>query len=98
MKGAKEMTDDELGEAILELAAPRARMAPLEDLRKIADTLATLAVEAAGRIKERAGPHPGEMLGKLRNVSIHADGRLTADLEIDAGGDAFVAQITGRRR
>lgn len=55
MKPAHNMSDEELGAAILELAAPRVRMAPLEDLRKVADTLATLAVEAAGRLKDRRG-------------------------------------------
>jgi hypothetical protein len=90
------MTDDELGEAILELAAPRVRMAAPEDLRKVADMLAALAVEAAGRMKERSTDRTlGALMGKIRNVVLHADGRLTADLTVNDAGAEFVRQVRG---
>lgn len=89
MKAAKDMTDEELGEAILDLAAPRARMAATEDLRRITDVLASLAVEAAGRMKERGAG----LVGSVRNVRLHADGRMTADLTVNEAGARFVAQI-----
>lgn len=50
MKPVHEMTDSELIEA-LELGAPRARMAGGDDLRKVADVLAELALEAADRLR-----------------------------------------------
>jgi hypothetical protein len=123
MKPVTAMTDDELGEAILELAAPRVRLAAPEDLRKIADMLATFAVEAAARMKERgelvdvagAGRRvleaiargdqdygapptleggPGPLMGRVRNVVLHADGRLTCELTVNDAGARFVEQIT----
>jgi len=39
---------------------------------------------------------PGPLLGSVRNVTLHADGRLTADLTVNDAGARFVQQITGQ--
>ena len=136
------LTDVELLEA-LELAAARARLAAVDDLRLVADVLAGLALEAGARIRARgrdvlrdrvsrledAAFHfqtcstcrrqgedtcnsgrwfaaylrgedppllegePGPMLGKVRNVTLHTDGRLTGELEVTDAGAAFIDRI-----
>ncbi len=94
------LTDVELLEGV-ELAATRARLAGREELRKAADILAGLALEAAGRLRdvlEIAPPRPRPLTGRARNVTIHPGGRLTCELEIDdaAAGARFLEQIGGR--
>lgn len=99
------MTDAQLIEA-LEMTAPRIRLAGVEEFRKVADTIAALAIEASRRLRdvlEIAGPReapaaflPGPLAGKVRNVTIHADGRLTAELEVPNGGAEFFRQMGGR--
>jgi len=37
----------------------------------------------------------GPLMGKVRNVTIHPDGRLTADLEMTDAGAEFIRQIRG---
>ncbi len=155
---AETLTDREMIDA-LELAAPRVRMADAGDVRRAADVLAELALEAADRLREilaLAEPWPtkdvlarladaadhllrdhgcdahgyegvnaardqaraiaarisapnagaggrdvppgfmaGPLLGKVRNVTLHADGRLTADLEVNDAGAEFIRQIRG---
>jgi hypothetical protein len=143
MKQPERMNDGELVEAILIVSA-RARMADAGDVRKAADVLAELAIEAGARIANRgrdvlrdrvsrledAAFHfqtcstcrrqgeeacksgrwfaaylrgedppalegePGPMIGKVRNVTLHADGRLTGELEVTDAGAKFVEQIT----
>jgi hypothetical protein len=105
MKKPAEMSDAELIEA-LELAAPRIRLAAVEEFRQVADVIAELALEATRRLRdvlEITGPRPapatfipGPLAGKVRNVTIHADGRLTCELEIPKGGAEFIRQIGGR--
>jgi hypothetical protein len=156
MKPCDEMTDSDLIEN-LELAATRARLARTEDLRKIADAIAELALEAADRLREIlaiAQPWPtkdvlarladaadhllrdhgcdahgyegvgaardqaraiaarisapdagaggrevppgfmaGPLLGHVRNVTLHADGRMTADLTVNGAGAEFIRRI-----
>jgi hypothetical protein len=40
---------------------------------------------------------PGPMLGKVRDVVLHADGRLTCSLEVNDAGAKFLEQIKGGR-
>jgi len=54
MDKPERLSDADLVEA-LELAAPRARLAAAEDLRRVADTIARLALEAGRRLREFAG-------------------------------------------
>lgn len=106
MKQPDHLTDVELVEH-LELVGPRLRLAGVDELRQVADVAAGLALEAAARLRdvlelEMAGtgprpPAPGPLLGKVRNVTLHADGRLTADLEVNDAGAKFVEQITRGR-
>lgn len=98
---AEHMTDSELIEA-LELAAPRIRLCGVEEFRRVADTVAELAVEASRRLRdvlEITGPRTAAagLEGKVRNVRIHADGRITAELEIRSGGEEFLRQVKGAR-
>lgn len=103
MKPAQ-MTDAELI-AALEMTAPRIRLAGVEEFRKVADTIAELAIEASRRLRdvlEIVGPRtapaeflPGPFAGKVRNVTIHADGRLTAELELPTGGAEFLRRMSG---
>ncbi len=44
-----------------------------------------------------AAAGPGGMLGKVRGVVLHADGRLTGTIEISGARRAFVEQITSGR-
>lgn len=149
------LTDVELADA-LKLAADRARMAAADELRKVADTIAGLSLEASARLARLAGdralaalrtkisrledaafhfqtcsvckregegactsgswfagylrgehdeegaptpaPAPGgrgPLMGKVRDVTIHPDGRLTAVLEMTNAGAEFIRQIKG---
>jgi len=96
MKRSEDMNDGELVEAIL-LVAARARMADAGDVRKSADVLADLAIEAGARIaNRRREARPLE--GKISGVSVDAGGRLSARLEVDGAGPAFVDRVLGPRR
>lgn len=150
MQKPERLNDGELVEAILIVSA-RARMADAGDVRKSADVLADLAIEAGARIAARGrdvlrehasrledaafhfqtcstcrrqgegacnsgrrfaaylrgeeggqeegeAPTPAPLTGRARNVVVHADGRLTCEIEIaDAvAGARFLEQI-GRR-
>ncbi len=99
------LTDVELLEA-LELGASRIRMAAAADLRHVGDALAGLALAAAARLRDvlelegisrvtRPPAAPGGMLGKVRGVVLHADGRLTCELEVNGAGAEFIRQIRG---
>lgn len=91
------LSDLELVEA-LEMIAPALRLARVEELRKIADRAAGLALEASERIRDRANvPEAPGMIGKIRNVQIGADGKLTADLEVHDAGATFLRQVRGAR-
>lgn len=56
-----------------------------------------------GELEEERAPAPaaaasrGPLLGKTRNVVLHADGRLTCELEVTDAGAEFIRQITGGR-
>jgi hypothetical protein len=87
------LTDVELVEA-LEMLAPALRLARAEDLRAVANRAAGLAIEAADRIRDRANiPEAPGMIGKIRNVKIGDDGKLTADLEVYDAGRSFLERM-----
>lgn len=101
MEKPERLSDAELIEA-LELAAPRARLAAAEDLRRVADTIAGLALEAGRRLREFAGDRAllelRERASRLEDAAFHFQTCSTCRREGEgacSSGARFAAYLRG---